>query len=37
MIGLDVVVEYSYSFFLLRWIKIKKKMVVLKENVVSVD
>lgn len=37
MIGLDVVVEYSYSFFLLRWIKIKKKNGCVKENVVSVD
>lgn len=37
MIGLDVVVEYSYSFFFIEVDKNLKKMVVLKENVVSVD
>lgn len=37
MTGLDAVVEHSYIFFLLRRTKIKKKMVLLKENVVSVD
>lgn len=38
MTGLDAVVEHSYRFFFY-WggRKIKKKMVVLKENVVSVD
>lgn len=35
MTGLDAVVEHSYSFFLIE--ADKKKMVVLKENVVSVD
>lgn len=37
MTGLDAVVEHSYSFFLLRRTKNFKKMVLLKENVVSVD
>lgn len=38
MTGLDAVVEHSYSFFFY-WggQKFFKKMVVLKENVVSVD
>lgn len=36
MTGLDAVVEHSYSFFF-NWGGQKKKMVVLKENVVSVD
>lgn len=37
MTGLDAVVEHSYSFFFIEAVKNLKKMVVLKENVVSVD
>lgn len=37
MTGLDAVVEHSYSFFFIEADKNLKKMVVLKENVVSVD
>lgn len=37
MTGLDAVVEHSYRFFLYWGGQKFKKMVVLKENVVSVD
>lgn len=37
MTGLDAVVEHSYSFFFYWGGQKFKKMVVLKENVVSVD
>lgn len=37
MTGLDAVVEHSYSFFFIEADKNFKKMVLLKENVVSVD